>query len=59
MRSPLQVAIRLFRAAAVRPPLSLPKDIQLIRPSATPRRLSLAPLLSISRSPSLTMGLTR
>jgi len=36
-----------------RPPaVSLPKKSQFLRPTATPRRLRSAPLLSISKSPS-------
>ena len=48
----LHVVVRLVRMAAVRPPLSLPRNVQLRLPTAIPRRLRSAPLLSISRSPS-------
>jgi len=47
-----QEATKLRKTAAVLRPRSLPKNIQLRRPTATPRiDLSVA-LLSISRSPS-------
>lgn len=48
----LQQAMKLINTAAVLPPESLPKNVQLPRPIAMSRlALSVAPL-SISRSPS-------
>ncbi len=52
MPSLLQVVMKLVRTAAVLPPLSLPYNIQFFRPTAIPRRLRSASLLSISKSPS-------
>jgi len=37
----LQVATKLLRTAAVRPPLSLPKNIQFLRPTARAGRPAL------------------
>lgn len=48
----LHVAVMFVTIAAVRPPLSLPRKVQLRLPTAIPRRLRLPPLLSISRLPS-------
>ena len=48
----LHVAVLLVRTAAMRPPSSLQKKVQFLLPTAIPRRLRSAPLLSISRSPS-------
>ena len=42
----------LRSTAAVLPPSSLPKNTQLLRPTATPRIARSVPLLSICRSPS-------
>jgi hypothetical protein len=44
--------MKLVSTAAVLPPLSLPKNVQLRRPTAMPRKLLSAPLLSMARSPS-------
>ena len=52
MWSRLQVATKLVSTAAIRPPLSLPKKNQFLRPTVTGRKLRSATLLSISRSPS-------
>ena len=48
----LQVAMKLINTAAVLPPLSLPKNVQLPRPMATSRLARSVAPLSISRSPS-------
>jgi len=37
------VAIKLVSTAAVLPPLSLPRNVQFLRPTAIPRRLLSAP----------------
>ena len=47
-----QEATKLRNPAAVLPPWSLPKNIQLFRPTATLRMARSVALLSISRSPS-------
>ena len=47
-----QEATKVRSTAAVLPPLSLPKNVQLLRPTAMPRSDRSAALLSISRSPS-------
>jgi hypothetical protein len=47
-----QEATKLRNTAAVLPPWSLPKKIQLRRPTAIPRIERSVALLSISRSPS-------
>ena len=44
--------MKLVSTAAVFPPWSLPKNIQLRRPTATPRKLRSLALLSIGRLPS-------
>src|SRR5262252_7849748 len=48
----LQEATKLRRTAAVLPPLSLPKNVQLLRPSAISRLARSVAPLSISKSPS-------
>jgi hypothetical protein len=45
-----QEATKLRRTAAVRPPRSLPKKFQLLRPTAQPRKERSVRLLSIARS---------
>ncbi len=47
-----QEATKLRNTAAVLPPWSLPKKVQLRRPTATPRMDRSVALLSISRPPS-------
>ena len=47
-----QEATKLRSTAVVLPPSSLPKKIQLFRPTATPRMARSVALLSIARSPS-------
>jgi len=48
----LQEETKLRSTAAVLPPLSLPKKVQLLRPSAKLRNDRSVALLSIDRSPS-------
>ena len=48
----LQEAMKLRNTAAVLPPLSLPKNVQLPRPSAISRLARSVAPLSISNSPS-------
>jgi hypothetical protein len=48
----LQVATKLWRTAAVLPPLSLPKNVQLPRPIAIGRLARSVAPLSIYNSPS-------
>jgi hypothetical protein len=48
----LHVAMKFINTAAVLPPLSLPKNVQLPRPIATSRLARSVAPLSISRSPS-------
>jgi hypothetical protein len=45
-------ATKLRRTAIVLPPRSLPTNVQLLRPTAMPRKLRSVWLLSIDRSPS-------
>ena len=47
-----QEAVKLRRTGAVLPPWSLPKNIQLLRPTATPRMSRSVALLSMLRFPS-------
>ncbi len=51
-----QEATKLRNTAAVFPPRSLPKKVQLRRPTAIPRMDRSVALLSISRSPSTQNG---
>ena len=48
----LHIAMKLIKMAAVLPPASLPKNVQLPRPMAMSRLARSVAPLSISRSPS-------
>src|SRR4051794_36273829 len=47
----LQVPVKEYRTAAVRPPRSLPKNVQFFRPTACARNIRSARLLSMLSSP--------